>query len=109
MAAIYHNITLEYATNTIEFWRYADNGEEEPFPSVVEFNIRREDDENNSYSTIGTVVGNHVVFNVTPPISLFKSSDSVYDYRKPEYNHIFSVKSANDVFIVGKVNLIKVA
>jgi hypothetical protein len=109
MAFVKYNTTLEYATNTVEFTLYDDTGNPVNFEGTVTFNIRRIDDEANSYSVNGTVNTNTVTFTVTPPATLKGADDKLFNYDSPEYSHIYSVKSGNKVYIIGKVALLEVA
>ena len=109
MALVQYNATLEYATNTLEFWYYGDEGEELTFDSDTSFSIQRIDDVDNIYTVEGTVEGNKITFTVNPPNTLQGEGDSLYDYDHPDYNHIYSVRSASQVYISGKLNLVEVA
>jgi len=109
MALVQYNATLEYATNTLEFWYYGDEGEELAFDAGTSFSIQRIDNTSNVYTVVGTIDGNKVTFIVDPPSSLQGPDDSLYDYDHPEYNHIYSVRSASQVYISGKLNLVEVA
>ena len=111
MALAQHNITLEYAANTVSFWYYGDNGEELAFAADTVFNISRIDDESNNYSASGSIDGNKITFIINPPASLQAEGDTLYDYDHKNYEHVYSVKSVStsQVYLVGKLNLIKVA
>lgn len=109
MAKSNYNFTLEYATNTLEFWMYDDNDVEIPFESGVVFSVSRMDDPTKTYSAGGVSSGNHATFIVTPSkATLYKSGDDLYSYDEPVYEHIFSVRSPNNVYISGKLNLVQV-
>lgn len=120
MALVHHNTTLEYATNTVEFRLFDDLNEPMAFDTGTTFNIERIDDPLAVYTasaaatgttenSSGDPIANIITFSVTPPITLQRGTDSMYDYHTSEYNHIYSVKSNSNVYISGKINLVKVA
>lgn len=109
MALATYNATLEYATNTLEFWLYDDAGGDVAFDTSTTLTITRIDNDTNTYSVVGKLDGNKVTFIVTPPISLASSTDNLYSYDEPEFYHIYSIKSNNQVYLSGKLNLVKAA
>lgn len=109
MAYVYHNITLEYAPNVLEFWLYDDAGGEIPFDGNTTFSMERVDGTSSVYSVAGSVAGNKVTFSVNPPAYLKATGDTLYDFDDPSYDHIFTIRSSQRVYINGKANLVEVA
>lgn len=109
MAKSNYNAMLEYARNTLEFWMYDDNDVPINFDTPLTWSMSRMDDETKTYSVQGTVVGNHATFVVEPTkTNLYKAGDKLYSYDEPVYEHIFSVRSADKVYISGKLNMVQV-
>ena len=109
-----YNATLEYAVNTIEFWLMDDGGyAENGFEVGTTFNIERVDGTGTPYSATGTVDSEnsaHIEFQIEPTYAdLGNESDNPYDYDNETYDHVFSVRSSTEVYLRGKLNLIKVA
>ena len=114
-----YNATLEYAVNTIEFWLMDDGGyAENGFEVGTTFNIERVDGTGTPYSSPaifemeGGVEINtyHIEFQIEPTYAdLGNESDNPYDYDNETYDHVFSVRSSTEVYLRGKLNLIKVA
>jgi hypothetical protein len=108
MSMSYYNATLEYATNTLKFWLYDENGVEVNFDVPLTLGMARIDGTGSTQTITGSVSGNHATFIVTPSEEmLYKAGDSLYDYEAPKYEHAFSIKSEAQVFIVGKLNLVQ--
>ena len=109
MAKANYNGMLEYAPNVLEFWMFDENDVAINFDSELRYSITRIDDSTKTYSVLGVVSGNHVTFNVNPPKeTLYKAGDKLFSYDEPVYEHIYSVKSPNRVYIGGKLNMIQV-
>lgn len=108
MSKVIYNATLEYAPNTLEFWMYDSDELPINFDSGVTFNIGRLDDAAVVYTVAGVVTDNKVVFSVNPTkAALHKDSDDLFSYNEPAYEHFFSVKSGQNVYIVGKLNMVQ--
>lgn len=108
MAQVRYNGTLEYATNTLVFTRTDEIGRPLDFNSNITFSISRIDNENVIEEWNGSVEGNVATIIVTPSNSLYKDGDKVYDYDNPTYEHVYSLKDGLNVYMCGKLNLIKV-
>lgn len=110
MALVRHNSSLEYAANTVEFWLVDENGEGIDIDTGTTFNIQRIDDGTAMTPVAATTItGNYIKFIVNPSVSLQKDTDSFYDYDNDKYEHIYSIKSATNVYVAGKLNLVKAA
>ena len=111
MALASYNATLEYATNTIEFWLYDDANAPVSFNANTKLSIERLDDSSMFQEFVGSVSGNKVTFTVNPLESvLYKTGDDLYSYDDPKYEHIYSVKADGvETYLMGKLNLVKVA
>ncbi len=109
MAKANYNASLEYAPNKVEFWMYGDNDEPINFDGLLTYSISRIDDPTKTYSTTALPSANYVVFSVNPNKDMLsKEGDCLYSYDEPIYEHIYSVRSNNTVYISGKLNMLQV-
>ena len=112
MAKATYNTTLEYAANTLEFWLTDDSGAPLAFAAGTTFRIERTDDStvNSFWAGLSDEVG-HIRFTVNPLENiLYKDGDTVTDYNKVTYEHIYSLRdTAEEVYLRGKLNLVRVA
>lgn len=116
MAKANYNATLEYATNTLEFWLLDDAGDAQAFDVGTTLNIERKDDNSkkNVFTCVldsaGEAVDYHATVVVTPSEAILrKEDDNTHGYDKPAYLHIWSLKSPDNVYITGEMNLVEVA
>lgn len=108
MSKAIYNSTLEYSPNVVEFWLNDEDDMPINFSGVVVFSIQRIDDSNSSYSVQGVVTDNHVKFSISPPKNtLSKTSDDLFSYDIPSYEHIYSVRSPDTTYIIGKLNMVQ--
>lgn len=108
MSKAIYNSTLEYAPNVVEFWLNDEDDMPINFSGAVTFNIQRIDDSSSTYSVQGAVSGNHVKFNISPPKgTLSRTGDDLFSYDIPSYEHIYSVRSSNTTYIIGKLNMVQ--
>ena len=108
MSKAIYNSTLEYAPNVVEFWLNDEDDMPINFSGALTFNIQRIDDSSSTYSVQGVVTGNHVKFNISPPkATLSRAGDDLFSYDIPSYEHIYSVRSSNTTYIIGKLNMVQ--
>ena len=115
MALANYNATLEYATNTLQFWNVDDAGAPTAFAVDTVFSIERMDNNTATQSWNQSVnsdaAAGFVEFVVTPSKGiLWSAGDTLYDMNDPVYEHIWSLKSpSTNVYVSGYMNLIEVA
>lgn len=108
MSKAIYNSTLEYAPNVVEFWLNDEDDMPINFSEIVTFSIQRIDDDSATYSVQGVVVDNHVKFNISPPKdTLSRPGDDLFSYDIPNYEHIYSVRSSDTTYIIGKLNMVQ--
>ena len=108
MSKAIYNSTLEYAPNVVEFWLNDEDGMPINFNKTVSFNIQRIDNSSSTYSVQGVVTDNHVKFSINPPkATLSRAGDDLFSYDIPNYEHIYSVRSSDTTYIIGKLNMVQ--
>ena len=108
MSKAIYNSTLEYVPNVVEFWLTDEDDMPINFSGSVTFNIQRIDNPSSTYSVQGVVTGNHVKFNISPPkATLSRTGDDLFSYDIPSYEHIYSVRSSDTTYIIGKLNMVQ--
>ena len=108
MSKAIYNSTLEYAPNVVEFWLNDEDDMPINFSGAVTFNIQRIDDSSSTYSVQGVVSKNHVKFSINPPkATLSRTGDDLFSYDIPNYEHIYSVRSSDTTYIIGKLNMVQ--
>ena len=99
------NATLENAVNTLQFWNVDDLGEPVPFDGDTEFRVSRIDTGSVIATGSVTVLGNLV----TVVLDLGEVTIGVnYDYDHAEYEHAYSLRSTNQVYLYGKLNIVRI-
>jgi hypothetical protein len=115
LARVKHDIQLEYASNTLEFWQYSEANEELPFGNNLRLSLARIDNPDTAVTYFPDTTANgstgYAKFSINPTVSslLYNPADSMTDYNTPKYDHIWSLKSDSDVYMMGYCNLVKVA
>lgn len=108
MSKAIYNSTLEYAPNVVEFWLVDEDDMPINFSGTVSFNIQRIDNPGSTYSVQGAVNKNHVKFSINPPkATLSRTGDDLFSYDIPNYEHIYSVRSSDTTYIIGKLNMVQ--
>ena len=108
MSKAIYNSTLEYSPNVVEFWLNDEDDMPINFSGAVTFNIQRIDDSSSTYSVQGVVTDNHVKFSINPPkATLSRTGDDLFSYDIPNYEHIYSVRSSDTTYIIGKLNMVQ--
>ena len=108
MSKVIYNATLEYSPNKLEFWMYDKDETPINFDPGLKFTIGRIDDDSVKYEVMGTTLANKAVFDINPTKSLLaREGDDLFSYDEPVYEHYFSVKSYDNVYIVGKLNMVQ--
>ena len=115
MALANYNATLEYATNTLQFWNVDDADAQLKFDADTIFSIERISNsaatQSWNQSVNSDAAAGFVEFVVTPSKgTLWAAGDTLYDMNDPVYEHIWSLKSpSTNVYVSGYMNLIEVA
>lgn len=118
MAYAKFNTSLTYSTNTVEFWNEDVNGDTVPFDTGVVLTIARMDDMTSSVTfapSVGSDLANgYVRFDLflgdtASKATLYRDTDSVFDYTAENYEHVYSVKSPIQTYLYGKLNMLEVA
>lgn len=108
MSKAIYNSTLEYSPNVVEFWLNDEDDMPINFSGSVTFNIQRIDAASVTYSVQGVVTANHVKFSINPPkVTLSRTGDDLFSYDIPSYEHIYSVRSSDTTYIIGKLNMVQ--
>ena len=117
MAYAKYNTSLEYSANVLEFWNTNDNEVAEAFDLGTTFSIRRSDTEESiEVSAIAEdSASGYIKFaldlseGTTNYDILHDEDDQDYDYDRPNYDHVYSLKSPTRTYLIGKLNMVKVA
>jgi hypothetical protein len=117
MALSKHDTSMTYSVNVLEFWNVDGNGVHQPFPAGTVFTISRIDNEaaKRTFNITATAEDNGIRFTVdlspgtAAYTTLFNVNDSVYDYKAATFDHVYSLKSGEETYLYGRLNLLKVA
>ena len=124
MAETISNMRLEYAPNTLIFFKTDDAGTPLPFDADTTFDIERIDDPTAyiggtvSFGSVtdsdGQVIDNAVVSIVISPSNpgkLYVDGDELHNHGVDTFIHIYALRSlaSNTVYLAGKVQLYAVA
>lgn len=125
MALAKYNAILEYGSNTLEFWNYDATGKPVSFDHNLTFNVRHKNDStkiydyqlpSDAYNDVTDEETNEVVpyAMISFVINLNKndlalSGDTTLDYSEPVFEHVYSLKSNNQTYLYGELNIIETA
>lgn len=108
MALVYHNIRLEYASNTLRFKHLDNDGVIEPFTSDTKLKIKRVDGSTEYVLDATISAEGEAVFIVNPPLTLWKEEDTSMDVDSEIFEHTYAIYNSKMVYIVGYVKLLRV-
>jgi hypothetical protein len=115
MALANYNVTLEYATNTLQFGLTDNDGAPANFDVLTYMHIKRADGSGISQTFNVTGAGTDQITIVVSPnkgdgtTGLWKEGDSIFDYELQHPEHIWSLQSDSQVYISGTMNLLESA
>ena len=112
MAYVKHNMIIEYQSNTIEFRMLDAYGNPENFDTGTVLRISDNADTHTVTFGPATSLPDSMIRFIIPTLdntTLLAAGGVSTQYDSPEYNYVYSIRSTNKIYVIGKLAIVKVA